>query len=257
MRDRGIEDQRGFLHRHAGLLSRQGRTEPTHHWAEDGREAGSKGPCLAVESAVGYFGYYSGFQVHVLDINALTDPLLARLPSIDPVGWRIGHFVRKIPAGYKETLLSRKNRIRDSKLAAYYDKLSFVTRGDLFDLKRIAEIWALNTGRYSDLNGFDYYRNQNLALYLARNGSTEEAFGIFDTVLSRQPSRAEGWYVLGKLHQREGNLSEASSAFQKAIRLDPGQRAYRAQLLTVGRAYWDQGLRKKALALRDRALASH
>ncbi len=253
MRDRGIEDQRGFLHRHAGLLSRQDRGAPTHHWAADGWEVRKKAPCLAVEGAVGYFGYYAGPEVHVLDINALTDPLMARLPTINALAWRIGHFARKIPAGYKETLLSGQNRIRDRKLAAYYDRLSLITRGDLFDLNRWEEIWRMNAGKYDDLLNFDFYRHQNLAVVLASQGRQAEALDTQKKARSLDPSRAEGWYILAKLHQRAGNLEGAYTALAQTIRLDSAQPAYRKQLLKLGRAYYTQGHTDRALAIYEEA----
>ena len=41
--------------------------------------------------------------------------------------------------------------IEDKCLAKYYDKLSIITRGNLFDANRIQEIWKMNTGQYDYL----------------------------------------------------------------------------------------------------------
>jgi arabinofuranosyltransferase len=114
---------------------------------------------VAVRGNLGYLGYYAGPGIHILDIYALGDPLLARLPAVDrdPLllmlnerlahkNWRVGHFVRKVPLGYVETLITGENRIRDPRLAAYYERIALVTRGPLLDRRRLAGIWDLNFG---------------------------------------------------------------------------------------------------------------
>ena len=78
----------------------------------------------------------------------LPDALLARLPIAGEKTWQIGHFRRKIPDGYLETLQSGKNQIADPNLAAYYDRLSVAIKGDVFAEGRLLEIWRLNTGYY-------------------------------------------------------------------------------------------------------------
>jgi arabinofuranosyltransferase len=119
---------------------------------------------VAVRGNLGYLGFHAGPGLHILDFFALADPLLARLPALErdpllpliiprlaPKGYRVGHFVRKVPPGYVETLMTGQNRIRDRDLAAYYDALSLVTRGPLLDRRRLAAIRDLNTGRYNHL----------------------------------------------------------------------------------------------------------
>jgi arabinofuranosyltransferase len=92
-----------------------------------------------------------GPNFHIIDMNSLADPLMTRMPLYDVNKWRIGHFRHIIPNGYIETLETGKNLIEDKNIALYYDKLSFVIRGDLWDWQRIMEIWNLNTGRYNHL----------------------------------------------------------------------------------------------------------
>jgi arabinofuranosyltransferase len=150
--DHGIGDERGCYYPHAGFLNvlRQGG-EPEHRWVTQGRAARRQGCRLAIKGNVGYFGFYAGPHVFVLDPGALADPLLARLPSVRTTAWRVGHFTRKVPAGYVESLLTGENWIADAKLAAYWDKIALVTRGPLFDVGRLRAIWGLNTGRYDGL----------------------------------------------------------------------------------------------------------
>jgi len=92
-----------------------------------------------------------GPNFHVIDMNSLADPLMTRMPLYDVNKWRIGHFRHIIPKGYMETLKLGENLIVDKNIAQYYDKLSFVVRGDLWDSQRIVEIWNLNTGKYDYL----------------------------------------------------------------------------------------------------------
>lgn len=65
--------------------------------------------------------------------------------------WRIGHFTRKIPSGYLETIASGENKIEDESLKKYYEKLSFVIKGDLFYSERWVEIININFGKYDYL----------------------------------------------------------------------------------------------------------
>ena len=94
---------------------------------------------------VGFYGYAAGPTVHIVDYYALADPLLARLPA--KTKWRIGHFVRIMPAGYPETIQARSNQIPDSDLATYYDHLHLVTSGPLWSAARLKMIVRMNLGR--------------------------------------------------------------------------------------------------------------
>ena len=111
---------------------------------------------LVVRGQIGFLGYYLGPNVHVLDYNALADPLLARLPAVVPdpllrivmprlhkLGWRTGHLTRRIPDGYPETLATGVNHLSDPDLAAYWDRLVLVTRGPLFDGARLRALVTL------------------------------------------------------------------------------------------------------------------
>jgi arabinofuranosyltransferase len=67
---------------------------------------------VMIETAIGMFGYVKGPNIHVMDREALSDPLLARLPTHQKK-WRIGHFGRDLPDGYLETLETGENQIKD------------------------------------------------------------------------------------------------------------------------------------------------
>jgi hypothetical protein len=118
------------------------------------------------KGSVGFFGYYAGPEVHVVDLLALNDPLLARLPPSDQRSG-LGHLGRMVPDGYIETLESGENRIANPDLAAYYDKLSLIVRGDLFARERLVEIWRFNTGMYDDLrDAYAYFTGETFVQYL-------------------------------------------------------------------------------------------
>jgi arabinofuranosyltransferase len=146
---RGITDERTFYFQQTGfLVDGSLRTKPINSWVDDGLRFRTQGPIYTKKSAVGIVGFYSGPDVHILDIYGLCDPLLARLPALMDVNWRIGHFVRAIPGGYDETLKSHRNLLVDRELIPFYDTLSLIVRGELFDMKRLMAVVRMNLGAY-------------------------------------------------------------------------------------------------------------
>ncbi len=155
---RGICDERANYYHNTGLLEAFRRHEPLpdHDWAIAGRQARATGKRMAVLGSVGFYGYFAGPRVHVVDLLGLGDPLLARLPATDPQ-WRIGHLGRFVPAGYLETLTQGRNLIADPHLARYYDKLAYIIRGPLWEPRRWLEIVRFNLGAYdADLQAYAY-----------------------------------------------------------------------------------------------------
>lgn len=148
--DNRITDERAFYFRTSSFLnSFDGKPMPSHEWADQGRDMGSLGGARSViKSAIGCFGYFAGPFVHVIDHIALPDPLLARLPTSYPEHWGPGHYFRDLPLGYVETINQRRNMIVDTNLAAYYDKIAFVTQGRLLSLRRLKVAIELNLGLY-------------------------------------------------------------------------------------------------------------
>jgi len=157
----GIADERGMYFAQTGLVNWQhGCNFPyDHEWARRGlslkSQADARGPITTVEQSTGLLGFAAGPKVHIIDQYALSDPFLARLPAMNTYfgmrPWRIGHFCRRVPSGYSETVDSGKNCIADRSLSEYYGHLSTVVHGKLFTLNRFREIWMLNTGRYHHL----------------------------------------------------------------------------------------------------------
>lgn len=119
-----------------------------HKWAFEARYKGEKVPVIG---GIGFYGFYAPRDLYIVDYFALTNPLLARLPIADLTDWRIGHFERKIPKGYLDTIETGANDLRDPQLYAFYEKLALITRGDIWSSERWQAIWAMNTGQYDYL----------------------------------------------------------------------------------------------------------
>ncbi len=143
----GITDEGRYYRPTTGLWTPAGmRTEPA--WADLREKVArfrAEGRRVVVADAIGMLGYLAGPEVHFVDVMALSDPLLARLPAERP--WRVGHYRRAVPKGYLETLSEGANRIENPGTAALWDDLALVTRGPLFSRERWRAILALNFGR--------------------------------------------------------------------------------------------------------------
>ena len=159
----GITDERFWYYENTGLLNNIFEKKIEQHpWVEHALRVKESRNNLVVKSSLGLFGFYAGRNTKIVDQYALTEPLLSKLPSTEywlidherPKGekfWRIGHFPRKIPDGYLETLKSGKNVITDPNLARYYEKLTIIIKGNLWDWNRLKEIWNFNAGIYNYL----------------------------------------------------------------------------------------------------------
>ena len=134
-------------------LARELELLPPNDALPEGAEAavarGRLRPVVLVP-AVGTYGWYARDRLHVVDLYGLGDPLLARLPALDPdplllrfaprlgpLRWRPGHYIRRLPSGYFVTLLTGRNALVDPDLASYWQDLALVTRAPLFDPARL------------------------------------------------------------------------------------------------------------------------
>lgn len=146
----GISDEREVYFPGTSLTSLSRAFKMQFPFAETGQKYGAEGKHVTVEGAIGMTGYFGGPNLHVIDIYALADPVLARMPINNPYA-RIGHFERDLPQGYVETFESGKNEIANPHLAEFYEKMNFITTGDLFLPGRLKTIWEMNTGQYNYL----------------------------------------------------------------------------------------------------------
>ncbi len=151
----GITDMRRSYMHVAGLThALDGHEMPRHKWVKRGKDLRRKGTKVLSAGGTGFTGYYAGPDVHVLDMYALSDALLARLPykkmkkTSKAKFPRIGHIKRSYPKGYKVSLKKNKNHIVDSNLAKYYEKMRLITRGNIWSKERLLTIFKMNMGFY-------------------------------------------------------------------------------------------------------------
>ena len=147
-----IADERLVYAERTGLLvATQGNSPKVIYSQEEWKYSPGYPREVHVVGAMGLNAYRDGPNVHVIDVNGLADPLMSKLPLEDNENFRIGHFHHIIPEGYEETLSSGVNMIQDANIALYYNNLSFVVKGSLWDWNRIVEIWNFNIGKYDYL----------------------------------------------------------------------------------------------------------
>jgi arabinofuranosyltransferase len=160
VRKSGIADERAYYYPTTGLLrvwqqrdqiERRNLPVPPYRGAIAGRVFQKSPRRVKLMDEVGFFAYFAGPEKTVIDMWALSDPLLARLPYRPQPGWRPGHYPRRIPRGYPESIETGEMRIVDRDVAALYTALDRVSRGPLFARDRWREIWRLNTGYYDPL----------------------------------------------------------------------------------------------------------
>lgn len=147
---RGISDERAAYYQQAGLLPvlRHNRIKPTAVAVAMGEDAATRGPHIESWETPGFFGFYAGPGVHILDSYALGDPLLSKLPAVNFKNWRIGHFKRAVPNGYLGTLQSGINLIEDPNARELYRSIAILTRDPIWSWERMVEIAKMNLGFY-------------------------------------------------------------------------------------------------------------
>ncbi len=145
----GVADERGFYYSTSKLLKRdENQMMP---WAVEGMAAEKSNLHIYAKQSTGYFGFYAGPDVYVIDEMGLGDPLLSRLPAMQLPNMRIGHYRRKMPDDYYETIRTGRSHLDNPNLAAYYDRIAYITRGNLWDWNRIATAIKFSLGSYDDL----------------------------------------------------------------------------------------------------------
>ncbi len=105
------------------------------------------GQILAVSDTIGMAGYFGGPAVTWIDVYAITDRFLARLPVADPQHWRVGHFERKIPENYVAARMSGNAGLLAPAYAPCYRSVREAATGPLFSAARLKTILLLNLGR--------------------------------------------------------------------------------------------------------------
>ena len=86
----GIKDERGHYHQITNVLFYAPfRTLPDHLWYREGISFRNSAEKVSVQGSIGFFGFNAGPTKYVIDRNALSDPLLARLPVSEKLVLRV------------------------------------------------------------------------------------------------------------------------------------------------------------------------
>lgn len=136
----GLADERGYYFPQTGLFGRDrpGRSVPPQRW--DGSP-----PSVLVYGG-GMVPFSRGPGVHYVDIYAVTEPLLARVPMELLGPYRPGHVVRAVPIGYLESLVTGQNLLVEPATAALWNDVRLATRGPLWTRARWRAIGRLLRG---------------------------------------------------------------------------------------------------------------
>jgi len=144
-----VDDERGYRHNDTSLLklNKERSVQNLGGWVADAHKMRESGAKVSVYKNIGYYGFFVGPGVHVIDPYGLGDALMSRIPFTERSGfWAPGHFYRKVPDGYAEAAIDA-GTIKDPQLAAYWQKLELVTRGPVFGRARLAEVLRFNLGK--------------------------------------------------------------------------------------------------------------
>jgi arabinofuranosyltransferase len=143
----GVKDDRGATIAGASPLAFEVfRRMPDNAMAREARSLRASPETVLVHPWIGEVGFWAGPTKYIIDPNALSDPLLARLP-IPPdfyFEFWVSHFTRKLPEGYLESRRSGQNLIADPIIHEYFDRILRVTTGPVFSVARFKDIIHLN-----------------------------------------------------------------------------------------------------------------
>ncbi|MEO7273961.1 MAG: hypothetical protein ABIX28_08895 [Vicinamibacterales bacterium] len=188
----GVRDEHGHSHQGSNpLAAAPFRHLPDHTWVREGISFRSGPEKVTVQGSIGAYGLFAGPDKHLVDRNALSDPLLARLPVSPRLYFEFysGHFFRDIPDGYLPSLESGRNQIADPLLHAYYDRLGQVLHDPLFSGARLRSIWYLNAGggrrlaaEYEQRRPIDLSIRASNDRFLVDAGEKHEAAGTITSV---------------------------------------------------------------------------
>ncbi|OGR03613.1 MAG: hypothetical protein A2284_10990 [Deltaproteobacteria bacterium RIFOXYA12_FULL_61_11] len=115
------------------------------------RAAAEQGRHVVTWGSLGFTGFAAGSGVTIIDVYALADPLLSRLPLVDRTTWEIGHLRRPVPRGYLQARRTGSLASMDPPLAEYYQRLRLVVAGPIFDPARLRAIAGFHLGSYDHL----------------------------------------------------------------------------------------------------------
>ncbi len=143
----GIKDERGHYHQFTNVLFYAPfKALPDHLWYRQGTSFRNGAEKVSIQGSIGFFGFTAGPEKYVIDRNALSDPLLARLPVSESL------YFGSTPATFSGNCLAvtsspaaSKEPDRRPAAARLLDKLLNVTAGPIFTLQRARDVWELNS----------------------------------------------------------------------------------------------------------------
>lgn len=141
-----INDERFVYYAQTGLLSHlQAGVSIRDFWGSQAGEALRQSQArVTVYGMIGFFGFFAGPEVTIIDHLALSDAFVARLPYQGPGHWSPGHLPRSLPDGYVSSRMYGENRVSNAKLRQLYEDLRIITQGPLLSWDRVAAIVRLN-----------------------------------------------------------------------------------------------------------------
>lgn len=174
---RGVADERGYYNELTLAGVKSSRRPPFHEWTRLGRQLYADDRTVHAVFNLGIIGQAAGRHQHLVDLNALSDPLLARVPALRTMVLRPGHYQRHLPAGLMDSIATGKNHFQDPDLGRYWRRLMMVVRAPLFSPERWRVMINLWLGRYDHLVNRDRYRYHGMVKVSApREGEDPIAF---------------------------------------------------------------------------------
>ena len=225
--DDGIVDEHRWYYYTTGLLSPARQPIQPGYIGERLQQLGVSERAVAVVGVAGSTGLGVGDKVHLID-PWLCDPLLMRLPVGDTGHWRIGHFFRRIPRGFLESVASGENKIPHPSLARAYDAVRSITRDPVFSSRRWRELWYAWTGALQrDVDAYvrdEYYAPPRDELPLS--------------ALSNQLPAGSRWYAAGSARSvQPGGLNVqlgGASTASRVVILATADTTYHVRLRRAG-----------------------
>jgi len=176
----GIVDERAVYFRDRSLALAKRGTFRDPDWPSSPWH-GTRRNVVDTCGLMGAAGLDFGPYVHLLDECALADPLLARLPAVFNPDWRTGHYRRMIPDGYRESLETSSNQLRDPDLHRFYDRLRLITRSDrLFSRERLYAIVVMNLRGSSQNLNRQFYRHSGSIVPLGELSTIRQVGAPYD-----------------------------------------------------------------------------
>ena len=146
----GIADERGFYFRSSSIhvwRARKNRFFPAHPWTKKGYEVNRdqrRNKIVVANTGIGYFGYWAGTETIIIDPLAISDPFLARMPVIEGIDWRPGHFRRDVPEWYVRVIAGQNAAAPDPEIASLHsDVVSISREQNLLSMDRLEAVSRL------------------------------------------------------------------------------------------------------------------